>query len=195
MKRSFLLFLLTFSIRAATTARERYFLSKFLDLIEKRAVVPLKGIIPALRERLKSRRIVVRREQPTYDGRLIDIVVSEGDIGLAIENKLWAKDQDQQLKDYATYLSRRYSRGWMLLYISGEGAPPASHSLPSDMRQNLLNAGEYLELSYAADLVEWLDGCVHMCDADKVRWFLRDLQNFAMTKFKVAQSSRVRGDE
>lgn len=170
------------------------FLSKFLDMIGKRAVVSPIGVLAPLRETVTSRRISVRREQPTHNGRFIDIVVGEGDLGLGIENKPWAGDQDGQLRDYATYLSRCYKRGWVLLYISGAGNLPATYSLPSSERTRLLNAGNYLELSYAADLAEWLDACVHACDADKVRWFLRDFQDFAMTKFKSAQSSGERVD-
>lgn len=171
------------------------FLSRLLDLVENRAVIAPIGLIPALRERLTSTRISVRREQFTHNARPIDIVVGEGDLGFGIENKPWAKDQSQQLRDYAAYLAHRYRRGWMLLYISGTGALPAIHALSSDERHRLLNAGTYLELSYAADLAEWLDACVHACDADKVRWFLRDFQGFAMTQFKVAQTDRESVDE
>jgi len=171
------------------------FFSKFLDLIENRSVNSPIGVIPATRERLRSRRISVHREQPTHNGRFVDIVVSGGDIGFGIENKPWAADRIRQLQDYAAYLSSHFRNGWVLLYVSGTGNLPTTQSLPSSERQRLIDEGTYLELSYAADLAEWLDACIHTCDADKVRWFLRDFQDFAMTKFKIAQSSGERADD
>jgi len=169
-------------------------LGRFLDLLENRSSVPSASVMSELRERMTSRRVSVRREQVTDGGRLIDIVLSEGDIGIGIENKPWVADQNRQLSDYAKYLSRYFSGGWMLLYVSGAGNPPATQSLSSDERQVLLNGGNYLELSYAADLAEWLSACIHACDADKVRWFLRDFQDFSMTKFKIAQPSGETSD-
>jgi PD-(D/E)XK nuclease superfamily len=169
------------------------FLLNFLNLIEKRALSSI-GVIPLMREALASRRIHVRREQPTSNGRFIDILVSAGNLGFGIENKPWAKDQGKQLYDYANHLSRCFETRWALFYLSGSGNLPATHSLTSDERQKLLHSGNYLELTYAGDLAEWLSTCVHACDADKVRWFLRDFRDFAMTKFKFVEQGRENAD-
>jgi PD-(D/E)XK nuclease superfamily len=138
-----------------------------------------------LRESLVSkRRLCIRREDPTLHGRSIDIVLYEGDAGLGIENKPGLVHQHEQVSDYAGELKRRFGKGWAMIYLSGDGTSPPEESLRFEERAQLLGSGNYLEINYAADLTEWLYTCTRACDADKVRWFLRDFHDYVAGNFK-----------
>ncbi len=68
----------------------------------------------------------------------IDILLEAGDFGLAIENKILAAEQNQQLKGYADFLSHSYPDSAPVLYLTLEGRRSATHGgLP------------YLRISYA----------------------------------------------
>ena len=63
----------------------------------------------------------VKTEYRTKENRRIDLWIelkdNDGDNGfvVAIENKIWAIDQDQQLQDYSNYLKDVYENRFMLV--------------------------------------------------------------------------------
>ena len=67
--------------------------------------------------------------------RRIDIYVKMGQGKathcLAIENKPYAEDQKDQVKDYLKYLEKRYSERFFLIYLSPRGEGPSDWSLPA----------------------------------------------------------------
>jgi hypothetical protein len=159
------------------------FLALFIDMIEKSLPSSLTAAM-ALREMRSSKRVLVKRELITGRKRFIDIVVSDGKLGIGIENKPFAKDLTDQLKHYALELSKRY-RQWILLYLPGRaGTKPEKASISQELRYKYMSSGNYLDLCYAEDLADWTEACIHACEAEKVRWFLRDFRDFSMTRFK-----------
>ncbi|MGA9507521.1 MAG: PD-(D/E)XK nuclease family protein [Candidatus Sulfotelmatobacter sp.] len=69
----------------------------------------------------------VRLNDPTEDGRLIDITVSSDQFILGIENKPWAREGRKQVTDYLQDLRRKKTaNGYKLLYLSGDGSSPPS---------------------------------------------------------------------
>jgi PD-(D/E)XK nuclease superfamily protein len=56
--------------------------------------------------------------------RRIDITVHLGDRGIGIENKPWAEEGEDQLKDYRYHLEKRYKGRFILVYLSGQGEEP-----------------------------------------------------------------------
>ena len=116
----------------------------------------------------------------TPNTRFIDILIDFGELGIGIENKPWAGDQPDQIGDYCTALDQRYDGEFRLVYLAGDGREPASISRA---RVNTLKGqGKLITLSYAV-LTEWLARCSRLCEADKVRWFLRDLAAFFAGEF------------
>ena len=111
-------------------------------------------------------------------------MLRDDDAGLGIENKPGGVHQNEQVSHYADELARRFPKGWALIYLSGDGTPPPETSLCPEKREQLRKSGNYVELNYAEDLAEWLDTCVHGCEADKVRWFLRDFHDHVVTSLK-----------
>lgn len=80
--------------------------------------------------------IRVRTERRTTEGRFIDITVDIPEAGgrfcLAFENKPYAHDLDDQLKDYLEYLAEpdRYGERFLLVYLPPVHRQPAEASLP-----------------------------------------------------------------
>jgi hypothetical protein len=132
----------------------------------------------------RNEAVIVKREHGTSGRRFIDIVVDVGQFRFAIENKPRAADQDKQVSDYIKHLKHSSHRGWAFIYLNGYGARPSDSSLCGNLRQELLGSGHYVELDYATDLAEWAQQCARVCDAEKIRWLLRDFHNYILREFK-----------
>jgi hypothetical protein len=135
---------------------------------------------------LCDREVSVALEEPTRQGRRIDLVVSLGhSIGIGIENKPWAGAQLGQLSDYAKQLEAQYST-WLLIYLSDTGDPPPMESLPRERRDDLLAAGTYVEWTYPVEFATWLKECSQVCEAEKLRWLIRDFHRYVVSSFGLA---------
>ncbi|WP_228669743.1 PD-(D/E)XK nuclease family protein [Dickeya parazeae] len=66
-------------------------------------------------------------EVTVENGRKIDLLLTFLDGVIAIENKPWAADQENQLRDYALWLNKR-ERPWTLIYLCNH--EPSELSLP-----------------------------------------------------------------
>ncbi len=155
------------------------FLDTFLEAI---------GIPP---ERIFSPFRVKQEDQTLYcssPARRIDITLEAGDWGIGIENKPFAMEGREQLKDYWVHLRRKYGQRYVLVYLSGDGSEPLS--LSGDDLSALRAAGQFKSLAYPTDLYRWLDRCCHDCKADKVRWFLLDFAAFVSRRFELAEADK-----
>lgn len=140
----------------------------------------------------QGEKVHVKREHPTLAGRAIDIVVCAPGFMLGVENKPWAADLNKQVHDYIKYLMEHSKDGWAFIYLKGNGTKPSEESLCAKQRKELLKSGHYVELDYANDLAQWAQQCALACEADKVRWFLRDFRAYALREFKSVDN--VEGD-
>ena len=160
-------------------------------------------------ERLKSTRnwpdldksqILVENERKTTASRSIDISVHiDGPDGktccLAIENKPYAGDQENQVKDYLEYLEKEYGERFLLIYLSPTGEGPSDRSIH---KTELVAKwkGRFAIMPYyrgqedqANDfriphsLADWLGECRKNCEAERLRWFLRDAVIFCQQRF------------
>jgi hypothetical protein len=136
----------------------------------------------------------VFREDPTHliqnPLRRIDITLdlslakaqlgSLTDFAIAIENKPWAGEQDKQVADYIRHLRTRHGERFVLVYLSGNGTPPRSIE---DERPSLERAGRFRLMTYRPDLIRWLEACLMHCEADRMRWFLRDFTAYLEKRF------------
>lgn len=136
---------------------------------------------------------IAHLEYPTKGGRQIDIVleISGGNnhnvFLVGIENKPWAKDEEEQVGDYLKdLLEKSPERAWML-YFSGDGKEPSEYSLGrlnSQGRELCLTVpyrrydGEYPSLE------NWVQQCWERCEAERVRWFLKDLLEYIKSQFE-----------
>lgn len=141
----------------------------------------------------------VHTEFPIKDQRRLrrlDIVVHTDRCCLAIENKPYADDQPNQIKDYLDWLRRHYG-DFLLLYLSPQGEPPDEDSVkPADLQGE---AGESLRIMpyhhQAQDawdddfertgfgLTDWLWECRAHCGVERLCWFLSEAETYCEKKF------------
>lgn len=83
-----------------------------------------------------SQPVRVQLERLISGGRFIDITVDvetgAGPWCLAIENKPFAGDQPNQVRDYLRYLEDKYKDRFLLIYLSPRGEGPTDYSLPKE---------------------------------------------------------------
>jgi len=114
--------------------------------------------------------------------RRIDILLDFTKFGIGIENKPWAIDQEEQISDYNKYFEDRYKDKYCLLYLSGTGEPPAEDSLSKKDLERLASNGNFKILRYR-DLVECVGLFKNHCQAEGVRYFLKDFENYLNREF------------
>ncbi|MCZ0942465.1 MAG: PD-(D/E)XK nuclease family protein, partial [Gammaproteobacteria bacterium] len=126
--------------------------------------------------------------------------------GLAIENKPYADDQYEQVKDYLKHLKERTNLNeFHLIYLSPTGEPPSKESLPKaefeNWRGRLLimpyhhrhtdedwtdregKRDEFRDFRTLASLTQWLADCRAQCEAQRLRWFLGDAESYCRRTF------------
>lgn len=121
-----------------------------------------------------SAAVEVDTEYCLPNGRRMDVYLHSASCGLGIENKPWAADQANQLRDYAEYLHGRFPGGqWFLIYLcNGE---ISEYSLPADapeyLRERVVRLGFF-------QLAEWLEDCALHTRALPVKVFVEALGRF-----------------
>jgi len=126
----------------------------------------------------------VTRENGTQ--RRMDIYLQrevKGDsYGICIENKPYAVDQFEQLKDYAKELDNRKHEAWHLVYLSESEDGPSEYSIkPNDLNSLTIN-NQFSALRFS-DLVNWLKACQVECQNHSVTEFLTQLIKFIQKQF------------
>ena len=92
-------------------------------------------------------------------GGRIDILVKSSQYGLIIENKIYAGDQDKQLIRYDNYGKEIFGAdGYLLVYLTLYGYDASKESTATKSAEEV----GYLRLSYAEDILRWLEQCVRL---------------------------------
>ena len=153
--------------------------------------------------------VLVEKEKVITGNRRIDIYVKI-DSGaaphcLAIENKPYAEDQENQVKDYLKYLKNVYRDRFVLIYLSQKGKGPSNRSISTaelgkwkgrlailpyctvasvrnyDVQED--QADDFEEFRLTNSLADWFHECRKSCEVDRLRWFLRDAEEFCHQTF------------
>jgi hypothetical protein len=135
-----------------------------------------------------TKRATVRREAPTYridkNRRRMDVLVDANDL-VAIENKVNAEEQPEQVEDYLEHLrlcAQVHSVLSTLIYLTPSGDPPGS-IIEEDLNQAV--AGNRLRCwSYGHHLRKWLEACQGQCEAPRFRDFLTDFIHYIELEIK-----------
>lgn len=94
-------------------------------------------------------------------GGRIDILVKSSCYGLIIENKIYAGDQDKQLTRYDNYGKETFGAdGYLLVYLTLYGYDASKESTATKSAEEV----GYLRLSYAEDILRWLEQCARLAD-------------------------------
>ena len=92
-------------------------------------------------------------------GGRIDILVKSSSYGLIIENKIYAGDQDKQLTRYDNYGKETFGADkYLLAYLTLYGYEASKESTATKSAEEVA----YLRLSYAEDILRWLEQCVRL---------------------------------
>lgn len=129
--------------------------------------------------------VSVYREQSTEGYRRIDIVIEQNDVfGIGIENKPWAKDQENQLSDYIAHLrDKKYKNNFVCIYLSQEGRDPSKESISLAILEKVLKDKE-LEKKSFPQFRKWVSEWRNICQSDRVRGFLKDFESYLHHEFE-----------
>ena len=122
-------------------------------------------------------------EYHTDKMRSIDIVLEmPNNHWIGIENKPWAGEQEDQVKDYLKFLQQKVKKvgagtAWML-YRSGHGDPPKTLPDDKDGQKHCLTVPYRKAGNESRSLENWVHQCWEQCEAERVRWFLGDLLEY-----------------
>ena len=153
---------------------------------------------------LQSSRVYV--ELPIEGQRRLDIAVCIGGRHdghcLAIENKPFADDQKDQIRDYLDWLRKNYGDRFLLIYLPPRGEAPSDYSVKSadlwDEAGNPTRTFRIMPYHRTEDgagdddfelfridfgLADWLRECRKHCDVERLRWFLREAETFCERRF------------
>ena len=129
---------------------------------------------------------VVETEHVIPGKRRIDILVRVGRRSqqwLAIENKPWAGEQKDQLAEYAEYVHEQDDRA-CVVYLSGDGT--GSETI-GDKKPYYL-CMPYRDPGSGPSVEHWIRKCGERCEADRVRWFLMDMERYIRDVFRVEEA-------
>jgi len=124
-------------------------------------------------------------EHCTDNQRRIDIVITlgHGKFVVAIENKVWAKDLKDQIKDYNEYLNGKFRENYCLLYLTPYQKDPFEISIERTLLNELKEKKQIKLIGYKTDII----ACVHEwalnCQAERVRVFLLDFEQYLKQEF------------
>ena len=149
------------------------FLQKFVEILKRELPGESAGRFAADSNKFKDAQIIT--EHTTSRGRRIDLLIKlPTGFRIGIENKIYAGDQEKQLLDYSEYLKETSGNNYVLIYLTCGERTPSKESIPEELRNKLEKTGNFISLSYRRLLIPWLRECLKECEADKVRWFIRD---------------------
>lgn len=129
---------------------------------------------------LNGKNIIIECERVIENNRRIDLIIEfDSTYAIAIENKIWAKDQHDQLKDYNEYLqNKKYEKDYILFYLNPYHKIPSELSISKEEYDKKINDGNIAILDYQDDIISILYAWKKECEAERVRYFLNDLIRF-----------------
>jgi hypothetical protein len=122
-------------------------------------------------------------EKIITENRRIDIYIKLKGLTIAIENKIWADDQNNQLKDYSTYLEQQSKGKYLLLYLNPYGLEPKSKSIKEKLKDSLKEQKKLKIISYKDDVISLINNWLVICEADNVSHFLKEFKKYLEIKF------------
>lgn len=122
-------------------------------------------------------------EKSTSNKRRIDIYIRLKGLTLAIENKIWADDQYNQLSDYSKFLQRKTNGNYILLYLNPYGSEPKLKSIDEELKGKLIKENKFKVIGYKEDIIPLINKWLSICEADSVTYFLKEFKKYLEVKF------------
>lgn len=160
----------------------------------------LRGVIP----NMSLKGCKTHLEFPTPEGRRVDVVLEvplegKNDVfRIGIENKPWAGDQDEQIADYLKALLEKSPGNARVLYFSGNGKEPSEAALgklEKWERDLCLTVPYRCNSRRYPSLENWIQQDREQCEAERVRWFLKDLLEYIKSQFEIPAQTEPETEE
>lgn len=122
--------------------------TKFLSLLKEKGL-GIQG------ETIKS----VMREDSTDELRRMDLFIRTEKDCVIVENKIWADDQVQQIKDYIEFVKNKFgsAENIFVVYLTPFEKSPSEKSISQKELNELIAQKRYINLTYQKDILEWLE--------------------------------------
>lgn len=115
--------------------------------------------------------------------RRLDVYIKLKGLTIGIENKIWADDQNNQLKDYSEYLEKNTCGNYILFYLNPYGTEPKLKSIDKKLSQKLYAENKLKIIGYKQDLIPLINTWLINCEADNVSYFLKEFKKYLEVKF------------
>lgn len=153
------------------------FLSHFYDEVDE------VGVLNNKYTNIDLKKVHIKCEHIINNNRRIDLFIQLDNQYIAIENKIWAQDQKEQLKDYSTYLNNVSRGNYSLLYLNPYGHNPSIGSIEQELHSALVQSKHLRTISYKREIFALLDRWLLVCKADNVSFFIKQFKQHLSTKF------------
>ncbi len=125
------------------------FLQKFIETIRNDESIDID--IDYAIANVYPEKYIGRISEDKEHGGVIDIFITDGRNSIAIENKIYASDQENQLVRYHNYLKANQT----LLYLNLHGTPASEISTGKKLK----DGRDYHIISYKKHILDWLNEC------------------------------------
>lgn len=128
----------------------------------------------------KNAKVDVTCEFTIEENRRIDIYITfnKNEYVIAIENKIWARDQNQQLTDCNSHLEKKIIDKYTLFYLNPYGLFPSEESISEEELNDLEKKEKIKVISYQDDIINLVHEWSIHCQAVRVRSFLQDFKQY-----------------
>ena len=101
----------------------------------------------------------VKREDSTDELRRMDLFIQTEKDYIIIENKVWADDQVEQIKDYIDFVKNNIcsEENIFVVYLTPFEKLPSEKSISQDNLNKLIAQKRYINLTYQKDILAWLE--------------------------------------
>ncbi len=128
----------------------------------------------------------VETELSFDNGRMDIVILNNHNQTVVIENKIYAKDQKEQLGRYQKWLKNKGQ--FALLYLSLDGHEANEKDV------------DYLRISYRNDILQWLDKCINITQKKKDTFATTTLTQYkelimVLTKTDITQKEKEKVSE
>ncbi|MGB6034671.1 MAG: PD-(D/E)XK nuclease family protein [Cryomorphaceae bacterium] len=142
-----------------------------------------KAIINLSKAQVKVEKPIDRIPDKNSGRRRIDIYIKLERYAIAVENKVWAKDQPDQMVDYKEFLKKHHPHSYVLVYLTPYGKMPSGVGMTEKEWIDGKADGSLCSMSYKNDILPMLESWEAKCKAERVRFFIREFRNHLHVKF------------
>jgi len=161
------------------------FLKLFLSMLQRKTDLLNSIDTYKLNDTYSCCEYLIRTDKISY--KMLDVFVllnnNTEEFVVALENKPFVGEHYKQVANYIEFLDNKYLDKYLFVFLSSRGEDPVS-ILDKKLLKRLKSKGILVILSYDDLAHMWLQFCFKECEAEKIRWFLRDFISYIKINIK-----------